>query len=148
MIKEDCLWLKTRRRSCSLVLLRRSVRCVMRSCRNSMPSLRGLRPQELRPPRRRKRKRELMVIDFCAPFRIRQTPTGFRITFYCNLTTLAVHSCEFSAGSNEQESYETAAREARPYFNRCPRCGRWVSDVAYNLDETLCILCAPRNTHS
>ena len=38
------------------------------------------------------------------------------------------------------QAWET---EGRPCFNRCNRCGKWVSDVMYNADTGQCIRCSP-----
>lgn len=40
------------------------------------------------------------------------------------------------------EALQIARREARPHFNCCHRCHRWICDAHYNIDEMMCTECA------
>jgi hypothetical protein len=42
----------------------------------------------------------------------------------------------------EDEARIIAENEARYFFNRCLRCGRWVCDEHYSIDESMCVECA------
>ena len=68
-------------------------------------------------------------------------PSGSRYTFFCDLTGRPVYTTP-PLGEGPAPLAE-ARRMARPYFNRCARCGRWVCDAAYNIDEVACLGCAP-----
>jgi len=67
----------------------------------------------------------------------------FRFTFTCELC-----DCNHTTGRILAESVGAAriiaAREARPLFNRCHICGKWVCDTHYNEDVMQCVDCAPR----
>lgn len=67
-------------------------------------------------------------------------------TFYCALSGRLV--CEVRVAADKfpvpGDALAEAWRGARPYFNRCVSCGRWVADTAYNIDELRCADCAPR----
>lgn len=41
-----------------------------------------------------------------------------------------------------EAAYERANLEAMLHFNRCPVCGGWVCDTAFNEDANCCIRCA------
>ncbi len=47
-----------------------------------------------------------------------------------------------TAETQEQE-VEIAWEDARKYFNRCHKCGKWVSNAMYNADVAECVECAP-----
>lgn len=41
------------------------------------------------------------------------------------------------------EALEIARLEARPHFNCCHKCHHWICDDHYNIDEMMCVSCAP-----
>ena len=43
-----------------------------------------------------------------------------------------------------EQAFERAKNEAQRHFHRCHGCHSWVCDACYNVDETLCTDCAPR----
>ena len=83
----------------------------------------------------------------------RNTPTykalsdggGYRFVFYCELS--GAHACttkKIYFGDTEEEALQTAWQdEGRHYFNRCRKCGKWVSLAMYNVDVLECVECAP-----
>lgn len=81
-----------------------------------------------------------------APYRIIADAGGNRYRFYCEssgmavCTTAPIHSK--SAGS-PQELLLAWESEGRQHFNRCQKCGKWVSDVMYNVDALQCVDCSP-----
>lgn len=47
----------------------------------------------------------------------------------------------------EQEAaFDAAQDEVRSFFRKCPGCNAWVCDDCWNVDEGLCIECAPRES--
>ena len=70
---------------------------------------------------------------------------GKQYRFRCDVSgemiclTNPVHAAE-SAGQELMSVWES---EGRQHFNRCRRCGRWVSDAAYNAATLACIECSP-----
>lgn len=69
---------------------------------------------------------------------------AFRFTFFCELCDCGYTTQPLAAAVTVKEAFEMAQREARPYFNRCQSCSRWVCDQHYNEDLMLCTACAPR----
>lgn len=80
--------------------------------------------------------------EFTAPHTVRMSAEGVRYTFYCDLTGEPVFTTAPIAHCTPQEELACAIAEARPHFNRCIRCGKWICDNAYSIDEMLCIRCA------
>lgn len=70
---------------------------------------------------------------------------GNQYRFRCDLSgeviclTNPVHAAE----SAERELMSAWESEGRQHFNRCRRCGRWVSDAAYNAATLACVECSP-----
>jgi hypothetical protein len=81
--------------------------------------------------------------DFTAKSTMAEENGRYRFTFLCALCGEG-RSTQPIAADTAQEALEAARREARVYFNRCHRCGRWVCDDHYNEDVMLCTGCAPR----
>jgi hypothetical protein len=82
-------------------------------------------------------------IEFTARHIVEQTLCGKRYTFYCGLTGLPVHTTDAIQEADPRKAEHIAREQARPYFNRCAACGKWVGDAAYNIDEMKCTACAP-----
>jgi len=68
---------------------------------------------------------------------------GGRYVFFCGVSGAVAYSTGYISADDEDTALAIAKREAREYFNRCARCGAWVCDAAYNIDEGECVLCAP-----
>jgi len=68
---------------------------------------------------------------------------GNRYRFFCDLSGMAVYTTpplRLPDGGNELAA---AWAMARPHFNHCPRCGRWVSDLLFHPAAGACVACAP-----
>lgn len=46
----------------------------------------------------------------------------------------------------QEQAFDEAQEEVRPYFRKCPACNKWVCEDCWNNDENLCISCAPRES--
>lgn len=67
----------------------------------------------------------------------------YRFTFFCSLCD-AGHTTGRICASSAGAARVIAEQDARPYFNRCHRCGKWVCDAHYNESVFMCTSCAPR----
>ena len=71
--------------------------------------------------------------------------TGDRFLFFCDLT--GAHVCTtkkvYRCDTPEQTLEQAWLMEGLNFFNRCHKCGRWVTDAAYNAEVLECIECAP-----
>ena len=74
------------------------------------------------------------------------TSRGRRYRFYCELSGTPVYTTGLVQADTLEEELKLAWREAKPYFNGCSECGKWIRDEAYNIDEMKCIECAPYKT--
>ena len=69
---------------------------------------------------------------------------GNRYQFFCDVTGALVCTCEpVLLATHEQELRFVWESEAKKHFNLCQRCGRWVSDMAYNVETLECVECSP-----
>jgi hypothetical protein len=84
-----------------------------------------------------------MPQDFTARYEKETTVNGNRYTFFCGVSGVAVHTTGFIFADVPQAARDIAWREARPYFNRCKECGKWIADAVYNIEESKCVVCAP-----
>jgi hypothetical protein len=56
--------------------------------------------------------------------------------------------CDYSyttgwiAAGSDDEAQLLAEKEARHYFNGCHKCGRWICDDHYDMNEMMCVDCA------
>ncbi len=82
-------------------------------------------------------------IGFTARFKIEHTQAGDRYIFFCDLSGAPVYTTDPICEQNPQKAAAIARGLARPHFNRCLACGKWVGDTAYNIDEMKCVACAP-----
>ena len=67
---------------------------------------------------------------------------GYRFRYFCALCNWHYETVQISAVS-EKEARIIAEQEARRHFNGCHKCGRWICEQHYNVDEMMCIKCAP-----
>jgi len=67
---------------------------------------------------------------------------GYQIQFICALCGYNYTTGWIRAGT-ELEARALTEKEARKYFNGCMKCGKWVCDKHYNMEEMMCIKCAP-----
>ena len=79
-----------------------------------------------------------------ARYKIIAGTEGNRYQFFCELSGALVCTSEpVLLDSPEQELKFTWESEGKKQFNRCHRCGRWVSDVVYNVETLECVECSP-----
>lgn len=79
-----------------------------------------------------------------ARYRIIADAGGNRYRFYCDASGMAVCTTKpIRADTREEELRLAWETEGRQYFNRCTKCGRWISDKMYNADVLQCVDCAP-----
>lgn len=45
-----------------------------------------------------------------------------------------------------EAAFVRAQNEAKQHFNRCNGCNRWACDTCFNMDESMCTECAPRQS--
>ena len=84
-----------------------------------------------------------MEVEFNPAYEVQNTPLGKRCTFFCELTGVRVCTTEPVYGKDPHRALQIAQGKAKTHFNRCPGCGRWVCDNAFNMDEGKCVECAP-----
>ncbi len=85
----------------------------------------------------------MTCVDFTPKIAMTEEDGRFRFTFFCDLCDGGFTTKHISA-STVKEAFERAREEARPCFNRCHRCHRWICDSHYNEDVMMCTDCAPR----
>lgn len=79
-----------------------------------------------------------------ARYKIQKCSEGNRYQFFCDISgALACTTNPIRLISPEQELLMAWEEEGKRYFNRCHRCGRWVTDVMYNADTLACVSCSP-----
>lgn len=77
---------------------------------------------------------------------VSQSYLGRRYCFYCEVSGTPVYTTEPVRADTPEEELRLAWKKAKPYFNGCSECGKWIRDEAYNIDEMKCIECAPYKT--
>ena len=79
-----------------------------------------------------------------ARYRIIADLGGNNYRFFCDISGMALCTTSPIHGNTQEEELQTAwETEGKRHFNRCGKCGRWVSDPMYNADTLQCVDCAP-----
>lgn len=80
-----------------------------------------------------------------ATYKVLTDSSGYRFKFYCDLSGAFVCSTQKAYYAKTQEEALQAAwqAEGRNHFNRCRKCGKWISVAMYNVDVLECVGCAP-----
>ena len=79
-----------------------------------------------------------------ANYRVLSTDNGRHYQFFCELSGALVCTTQpVLRDTPEQELAQAWENEGKRQFNRCEKCGKWVSDVMYNADVHECVECAP-----
>ena len=79
-----------------------------------------------------------------ADYKVFATENGNCYRFFCALSGEAVYTSSPMRGASQEEELMAAwENEGRRHFNRCHRCGKWVSNVMYNADALCCVDCVP-----
>jgi len=66
----------------------------------------------------------------------------YQFQYFCFLCDYC-YTTVWIASNSEDEALLLSEKEARRHFNGCHNCGRWVCDAHYNIDEMMCVECAP-----
>lgn len=74
---------------------------------------------------------------------VNHTAWGRCYCFYCEVSDTPVYTTGPIRADTPEEELKLAWQEAKPYFNGCSECGKWIRDEAYNINEMKCIECAP-----
>lgn len=79
-----------------------------------------------------------------ATYKIEKTPNGNRYKFYCDLSGALVCTTKiYKTDTSEEELMMAWLNEGKEQFNVCHNCGKFVSDVMFNVDVLECVECAP-----
>ena len=79
-----------------------------------------------------------------AKYRVIADSGGSRYRFFCDVSGMALCTTGPIRGDTQEEELRMAwETEGKRHFNRCAKCGRWVSDPMYNADNLQCVDCAP-----
>ena len=79
-----------------------------------------------------------------AKYRIIADSGGSRYRFFCDVSGMVLCTTKPIRGDTQEEELKMAwESEGKQHFNRCAKCGRWVSDPMYNADMLQCVDCAP-----
>ena len=79
-----------------------------------------------------------------AKYRIIADSGGSRYRFFCDVSGMVLCTTKPVRGDTQEEELKMAWElEGKQHFNRCAKCGRWVSDPMYNADMLQCVDCAP-----
>ena len=81
--------------------------------------------------------------DKIASYKIIKDALGSRYSFFCDLSGARVFITEPIAEDIPDEALKKAWEIAKPEFNRCEKCGRFVCDAMYNADTFMCVDCSP-----
>ena len=79
-----------------------------------------------------------------ANYRVLSVDNGRRYQFFCDLSGALVCTTQpVLMDTPEQELAQAWEGEGKSMFNRCRKCGKWVSDVMFNPEVLECVECAP-----
>ena len=79
-----------------------------------------------------------------AKFRKVPDLNGNRYYFYCDLSgALVCITKPYKSQDSQEELLIAWENEARWQFDKCQKCGKWVSSIMFNADVLECVDCAP-----
>ncbi len=81
--------------------------------------------------------------DKIAAYKIINDSGGSRYRFFCDLSGARVYTSDLIKEEADDKTLEKVWEMARSEFNRCEKCGRFVSDTMYNADTFMCVDCSP-----
>lgn len=88
--------------------------------------------------------RDIVKKSGVARYKVISGDQGKKYTFYCECSGALVHTTDWIQADTSEKALEIAWQDTvEKYFNRCSKCGRWVMDAMYNVDELQCVECAP-----
>lgn len=81
---------------------------------------------------------------FPAEYKITKCKNGNSYEFFCELShALVCVSPPVTAETPAMELLLAWENHGRSHFNRCRKCGRWVTGAMYNPDVLSCVRCTP-----
>ena len=86
-------------------------------------------------------------LAFAARHTVIHVDGRYRFQFLCALCDSG-YATEFIRAESLEAALAIAEKKARPFFNGCFSCGKWVCDYHYNMQATLCTDCAPLEADS
>lgn len=78
-----------------------------------------------------------------AAYKIINDSGGRRYKFFCDISGASIFITKPIAADTPDEELTQAWNEAKNEFNRCEKCGKYVSDAMYNADVLQCVDCSP-----
>lgn len=85
-----------------------------------------------------------MKNKYTAKYKIVPEVSGNRYYFFCDISdALVCITKPYKAMSPEKELLLAWEFEGKEHFNKCHKCGNWVTNVMYNADVLECVDCAP-----
>ena len=81
-------------------------------------------------------------VNYKANYRITHANGNYQFQYFCFLCDYN-YTTGWIAAASEDEARILAEKAARKHFNGCHNCGRWVCDAHYNMEEMICVECAP-----
>ena len=79
-----------------------------------------------------------------AAYKVITDAGGIRYRFYCERSGLALCTTHpIRAETPEEELRIAWETEGRQHFNKCQHCGKWVSDLMFNVETSKCVVCSP-----
>ncbi len=79
-----------------------------------------------------------------ADYKIIKEKGGNRYEFYCGLSRALVCTSEPMQEETPDEELVLAWNKfGKTHFNRCHKCGKWVTGAMYNPDVLSCVQCTP-----
>ena len=85
-----------------------------------------------------------MAEKLTATYKVISEKSGNRYQFFCDLSGALCCTTKPIKIDNPQKELEFAwNNEGKMMFNRCVKCGKWISDVMYNPDTLECVDCSP-----
>jgi len=84
-----------------------------------------------------------MMAEFTSKSEMTRKDGKYYFSFFCDLCDASFVCGPIEAGT-VKEALEKSCKIAKPYFNRCHICHRWVCDEHYNEDVMTCTACIPK----
>ncbi|MBQ4347074.1 MAG: hypothetical protein IJC39_01335 [Firmicutes bacterium] len=79
-----------------------------------------------------------------AAYKVITDSGGICFQFFCELSGARLCTTKPIQADTPEKALETAwETEGRYKFNRCEKCGKWISDAMFNVDVHECVECAP-----
>ena len=83
----------------------------------------------------------LTIMESNAPYSMTSVKGSYQFHFHCAYCDEG-HTIRKIHTESVDMALQLARKEARSYFNGCRKCGKWVCDKHYYIDEYICPVCA------